>query len=350
MREITRQHFDRLHAAWQTAAWKAGRSWCGLMHDSPMWPIHGQYQCAACGRSYSVPWDGDRLPPTRAKLAGVLPGVAPEAAPVQVLPAGVPSYVARSEVANPSGLNAVHVSFRSALLPRLILLAILLAPHIQAAGAVIVNSASQASMAFARYTAGLEQTSAWSLETVEIEAALPNIRKQARLRAIRRLLPLGKPEYQVLEIAGDQTVTRQVIARYLSAEVRAAAIPASSVAITPANYKFRYKGALNTGASVIYAFFIAPRKKREGLIKGELWIDGETGAVVRQSGYLVERPSIFVKRVNIIQETALRDGSAEERVTHLSVDTRLAGRAELTIHERPCTNSARGYAPGIEEH
>lgn len=30
--------------------------WCGIMHDSPMWPIHGEYQCRACGRRYPVPW------------------------------------------------------------------------------------------------------------------------------------------------------------------------------------------------------------------------------------------------------------------------------------------------------
>jgi hypothetical protein len=349
MSEETRQYLDRLYAAWQRSAWKAGRSWCGLMHDSPMWPIHGQYQCGACGRSYSVQWDGDKLPPARAKVAGVVPFVVAKVGPGRVLPAGVPSYVAGSEVTNLRGLHTVHASFRSALLPRVIVLAILLASHVQGAEALIVDSTTQAAMAFARYTAGLEQAIPWGLETVEIEATLPSSEKQARLRAIRRQLPLGKPEYQVLEIAGDQTVTRQVIARYLSAEVRAAAIPAASVAMTPANYKFRYKGALITGANVVYAFLITPRKKRAGLIKGELWIDGDTGAVVRQSGYLVERPSIFVKRVDIIQETALRDGSAEERVTHLSVDTRLAGRAELTIHERPCTDAAPGYAPGVEE-
>jgi hypothetical protein len=316
MPEKTRQHFDRLYAAWQMAAWKAGRSWCGFMHDSPMWPIHGEYECGACGRRYSVPWAGDGLPPA---------------------------------VARPHGLRAAGPSFLSALLPRVIFLAVLVASHVQAGEAIIVDSTTQAAMAFARYTACLDQSSAWSLETVDIEAALPKLDKQASLRAIRRLLPLGKLEYRVLEIAGDQTVTRQVIARYLSAEVRAAALPASAVAITPANYKFRYKGAVNTGASVVYAFLIAPRKKREGLIKGELWIDGETGAVVRQSGYLVERPSIFVKRVDIVQETALRDGSAEERVTHLSVDTRLVGRAELTIHERPYTDPGRPSASGIGE-
>jgi hypothetical protein len=30
--------------------------WCALMHDSLMWPIHGEYQCRTCGRHYPVPW------------------------------------------------------------------------------------------------------------------------------------------------------------------------------------------------------------------------------------------------------------------------------------------------------
>ena len=249
-------------------------------------------------------------------------------------------------------------SFRTALLPRVMLLAFVLvsytkaaeAPHaasIAQATAQSVNN--QAAIAFARYTAGLEQARPWGLETIEIEAALPKLEKLGRLRAIRSLLPHGKPEYRVLEIEGDQTVTKQVIARYLSAEIQAAELPARSVAITPANYKFRYKCAMQKGAGIIYAFLIAPHKNREGLIRGELWIDGATGAVVRQSGYLVKRPSIFVKRVDVIQEMTIRDGSAEEKVTYLSVDTRLIGRAELTIHERPYAESGDGSAPGVTE-
>jgi hypothetical protein len=214
----------------------------------------------------------------------------------------------------------------------------------------MVTSTAGASMAFARYIASLEAADgAWTLETLEIEASLPKLEKEGRLRAIRRLLPFGKPEYEVLELAGDQTVRQQVIVRYLSAEMRAAAIPPSSIAISAANYRFRYKGAIQTGEIHAYAFLITPRKKREGLIKGELWLDGETGAVVRQSGYLVKRPSIFVKRVDVIRETDLHDGMPEARVTHLSVDTRLVGRAELTITERPCGVSVEAAAPNIQE-
>jgi hypothetical protein len=186
------------------------------------------------------------------------------------------------------------------------------------------------------------------VEAIEIDASLPKMKTRGSLRANRRLLR-GTPEYQVLELEGDKTARQQVILRYLSAQMQAALIPASSVAITPANYRFSYKGAVEIAGALAYFFTIKPRKKREGLIKGELWLDGETGAVVRQSGYLVKNPSIFVKWVTPTRETGMHDGLAEERITHLSVDTRLVGRAELTIHERPYIDLDGWSAPGIEE-
>lgn len=33
--------------------------WCRAMHDAPMWPIRGHYQCRSCGRTFSVPWAGE---------------------------------------------------------------------------------------------------------------------------------------------------------------------------------------------------------------------------------------------------------------------------------------------------
>jgi hypothetical protein len=205
------------------------------------------------------------------------------------------------------------------------------------------QSATLAAAALARYTATPEPASHWSLETVEIDASLPNLEKFGRLRAIRRLLPFARPQYQVLEVTGDRTVRQQVIVRYLSAEMEASAIPASSTAITPANYNFRYKSSL--GGDTAYVFLISPKKKGQGLIKGELWLDSATGAVLRVSGRLVKNPSIFVKRVDVTRNTALRDGIAEMQVTHLSVDVRFIGRAELTVQERPCAVADCGSAP-----
>jgi len=233
-------------------------------------------------------------------------------------------------------------SFQTALPLFVALLSLLLPPALRAGDSEMsipasgAESASAPNLALARYLAGLEGSQPWGAETVEIEAALPKLKEHGRLRAIRRLLPLGKPEYQVFELNGSRTVKQQVIARYLSAEIEAARMNPSAVAVTPANYQFRYAGSIGSESNLLYAFQIVPRKKRDGLIQGVLWIDAETGAAVRQSGYLVKKPSIFVKRVDVTRETTLRDGVAESRVTHLAVETRLVGRAELTIHERPC--------------
>jgi hypothetical protein len=202
-----------------------------------------------------------------------------------------------------------------------------------------VDPNDPAAVTFARYIAGLQQTTMpWSIETIDIDASLPGMAKHARLRAVRHLLPFGKPQYQVVDFAGDQTVKEQVIFRYLSAESKAGDVPADSVAVTPANYKFSYRGRVETVGATAYSFSIKPRKKRVGLIKGELWLDGETGAVVRESGYFVKSPSIFVKRITVNRENVIRGGRAGERVTHLSIDTRLVGQAELTIRERPGTD------------
>jgi len=66
-----------------------------------------------------------------------------------------------------------------------------------------------------------------------------------------------------------------------------------------------------------------------------LWIDAATGIGVHQAGYLVKRPSIFVRRVGVVQDVDLREGRPYRRITRLELDTLLAGRAELTVREHP---------------
>lgn len=218
------------------------------------------------------------------------------------------------------------------------LLAILMSPTLCASDEAAPDTTASAALAFAKYTTGLQQASPWDVETVDIDASLPNQKKTGRLRAIRRLLPFGKPEYEVLQIDGDKTVKQQVIVRYLSADVQAAQIPSADTAITTANYKFHYKGAAKLGDTAAYVFQISPRHKRDGLIKGELWLDAESGTAIRQTGYFVKKPSIFVKRMDVTRDLKLEAGHAQVRVTHLSVDVRLFGRAELTIEEQPYTD------------
>jgi hypothetical protein len=191
-----------------------------------------------------------------------------------------------------------------------------------------------AATVLARYVASGRRAD-WTIESIDVDASLPKLAKGAQLQAIRRLLPNHQKKYEVLQLTGDRTVKEQVIARYLSAEQRASEIAAVSVAITPANYKFSYKAVARDANRVIYVFEIAPRKRREGLIKGELWLDGGSAAPLLYSGRLVRTPSVFIKSIAVTQESIVRDGSVEARRTHLTVETRLIGQAELVIEERP---------------
>ncbi|MGA8595964.1 MAG: hypothetical protein WB676_14705 [Bryobacteraceae bacterium] len=165
-------------------------------------------------------------------------------------------------------------------------------------------------MAFARYIASLGRTTRspeWQTVTVEIEASLPGLAKQARLEAIRRSGVSGNPEYQVLHIEGDSIVKQQVIARYLTGEREAQAIPKASVAVSPANYKFRYVGSIAPSAGTfVYVYRVTPRKKRAGLMEGQLWIDAASGLAVHQDGHLVTKLSIFVRRVELVRDTGSR--------------------------------------------
>jgi hypothetical protein len=197
------------------------------------------------------------------------------------------------------------------------------------------------SQALARYLANAASRDPWSGPNpvlLEVDARLPQLSEQGHLRAIRDWAGDQTPEYQVINIGGDATVKQQVIGRYLNAEKQAAAMPGSSLAVTPANYKFRYVGS--SGGQSVYAFHITPRKKRAGLINGELWIDGATGLVVHEAGYLVKRPSIFIRRLKIVRDIRVRDGVPYMRTTRLDIDVRLVGRAELTVVESPCAQPA----------
>jgi len=209
----------------------------------------------------------------------------------------------------------------------------------------IVISCPPAGMALERFIANQPADSRTPVESIEIEASLPQLNKSGRLRAIRRTLPARHPEYQVLEISGDSMVNHELIARYLRADQRAAELSNESTAITPANYEFRYVGAVQLRDDMAYAFRIIPHKKKPGLIYGVLWIDAGTGIAVRLSGYLVKNPSIFLRRVNVTRENHLRDGIIEERITHLLIDTRLVGSAQLVVVEHP--TAALENAPSV---
>ena len=166
---------------------------------------------------------------------------------------------------------------------------------------------------------------------VEIQADLPKLKKHGRLRALRHISSLGRISYDALRWEGDNTIKNSVIARYLEAEAQAQTDQGPSLAVTPANYKFKYKGIRQAETGAVHVFRVAPHKKRAGLFNGEVWIDGRTFLPVRMSGRLVKNPSIFLKTVEFVRTFEIRNGMAVPRQIQSVVDTRLVGKAELVV-------------------
>ena len=188
---------------------------------------------------------------------------------------------------------------------------------------------------------GQDQTLKGASMEVDIQASLPSLQKQGRLHALRHISRLGRITYEKLFFEGDGTVKNQVIARYLAAEAEAQKQEAPSLAVTPENYKFKYKRRAVLDGRDVYVLQVSPRRKRTGLFKGELWIDAATDLRVQESGYMVKSPSIFLKKIAFVKKYEIRDGISVPLQVQSVVQTRLVGKAELTIDY---TNFSAGAA------
>jgi hypothetical protein len=190
----------------------------------------------------------------------------------------------------------------------------------------IVQSYCEAS----RYQEQVLKTATMDMD-VDMSASLPRLKKRGKLHALRRISALGRITYEMLRFEGDNTVKNQVIERYLTAEAEAQKEQAPAMAVTPANYKFKYKGQSELDGRSVHVFDVTPRQKRQGLFKGQVWIDASTYLRVQEAGQLVKNPSIFLKRIAFIRRYEIRDGISVPRQVQSVVDTRLVGKAELTI-------------------
>jgi hypothetical protein len=165
---------------------------------------------------------------------------------------------------------------------------------------------------------------------VNIDASVPKLKQQGRLRALRVISSVGRVTYRVLGFQGDNTVKSQVIGRYLEAEQQGQ--NDQKLNVTPANYKFKFKGArASADGSELYVFQLAPRKKRVGLFKGEMWLDARTYLPVLEKGRLVKNPSIFFKKVDFERDFAIQNGTAVPERMNSTIATRLVGKVELNI-------------------
>jgi len=166
---------------------------------------------------------------------------------------------------------------------------------------------------------------------VTMEASIPKLQKQGKLSALRIITGVGRITYKVLGFSGDDTVKKEVMARYMTAEIESAQSRSGEIAISPANYHFKYKGSVERNGQKSLIFELKPRQKRIGLFKGELWIDAKTFLPTREQGRFVKSPSVFIKNVDFVRNYEIRDGFSYLRHMESKTDTRIVGLAQLNI-------------------
>ena len=167
---------------------------------------------------------------------------------------------------------------------------------------------------------------------VEIDAQLPRLEKQGKLKVLRMISKLGKITFdQIGQFIGDPVVKKEVIGKYLELEQNAR--EKGTIAITPENYKFQINAIITQDhqpeQKQTYIFKLTPKRKAVGLFKGELWLDGATGMPLKETGEMVKSGSAWLKRIRFVRDYELRNGISVLKHLQSTVDVRVVGKAEL---------------------
>src|SRR5258708_1260231 len=136
---------------------------------------------------------------------------------------------------------------------------------------------------------------------VQIDASLPNLKKQGSMSGLKLVSRTGQTVYRDLRFTGDKFIKTSVIARFLAHDAK----PPEAVAgtgVTRENYSFLYDRTSSYNGLVAYVFHLKPMGKSVGLFDGELWLDATTAAPLRLGGDFVKSPSSFVPSFRFVQD------------------------------------------------
>jgi len=178
------------------------------------------------------------------------------------------------------------------------------------------------------------ELAAYSAVTV-IRAELPDTSQQGEFELQRKFEAPHTLQFTPVHFTGDGFVKSNVITRLLQSEVdHVQKDDPALTAISPANYKFSYKGASRLQERLVHVYQVKPYKKRPGLFKGRIYLDGHTGALVRAEGSVVKSPSFFVKHIEFLQEFADVQSFTLPIHLHSEAKARMVGRTIVDIVHR----------------
>jgi hypothetical protein len=189
-----------------------------------------------------------------------------------------------------------------------------------------------------------EQLSSYSATTV-MRAELPETKQSGEYELERQYSAPHTLAFKAVRFAGDNFVKVNVMLRLLQSEVTHVEKDDPSLnAISAANYKSSYKGTSQLNGHVVHIYQLKPRKKRAGLFKGRIYLDAYTGSIVRAEGRAVKSPSLFVKKIEFVQDYEDFGSFTLPVHIHSEAQARIVGRAIIDIYHsdyHPVSNTAR---------
>jgi hypothetical protein len=175
------------------------------------------------------------------------------------------------------------------------------------------------------------QLGAYTAKTI-IEADLPSTSQHGEFELMRSFSAPNSLKFQPVRFEGDGFVKSNVIVRLLQSETsHVEKNEAHTTAINDSNYKFTFKGDDQIGGRVVHVYAVKPRDKRVGLFKGHISIDVTTGSLVRAQGEFVKSPSVFIKKIEFVQDFNDVDGFTLPVHMHSVADTRVYGKAIVEV-------------------
>jgi hypothetical protein len=196
------------------------------------------------------------------------------------------------------------------------------------------------------------QLASYSATTL-IRAQLPDTAQSGEYEVQQHYLAPRTLAFKALRFTGDAFVKTNVIIRLLQSEVDHVQKDDPALnAISPANYKFSYKGTSQLDGRTVHAYQVKPRQKRAGLFKGRIFVDAYTGSLVRAEGRPVRSPSLFIKKIDFVQDYADIGPFTFPVHIHSEASARIVGRAIVDVYQRdyqPVANAVANTAVNAQQ-
>ena len=192
-----------------------------------------------------------------------------------------------------------------------------------------------------------EQLASYSATTL-IRAQLPDTSQSGEYELQQHYLAPRTLAFKAVRFTGDVFVKTNVITRLLQSEVDHVQKDDPALnAISPANYKFSYKGTNELGGRMVHVYQLKPRQKRAGLFKGRIYVDAYSGSLVRAEGRPVKSPSLFIKKIDFVQDYADIGPFTFPTHVHSEANARIVGRAIVDVYQhdyQPVANAVANTA------